>query len=79
MARETLDLISTPVKIVVAIYATAVIATVSFLAGSLTGTTTTATTAPGTVTETTTATTTVTTPVAPCDGPECPPWPSLDY
>ncbi|KGF17383.1 hypothetical protein HMPREF1650_04270 [Corynebacterium freneyi DNF00450] len=29
-------------------------------------------------TTTTTVTTTVTTPVAPCDGPECPPWPSLD-
>ena len=28
---------------------------------------------------TTTMTTTVTTPVAPCDGPACPPWPSLDY
>lgn len=28
---------------------------------------------------TTTVTTTVTTPVAPCDGPDCPPWPSLDY
>lgn len=28
---------------------------------------------------TTTVTTTVTTPVAPCDGPACPPWPSLDY
>ena len=30
-------------------------------------------------TTTTTVTTTVTTPVAPCDGPACPPWPSLDY
>ena len=28
---------------------------------------------------TTTVTTTVTTPVAPCDGPACPPWTSLDY
>ena len=28
---------------------------------------------------TSTVTTTVTTPVAPCDGPACPPWPSLDY
>ncbi|AYB70536.1 hypothetical protein HOU24_gp54 [Corynebacterium phage SamW] len=27
---------------------------------------------------TTTVTTTVTTPVAPCDDPSCPPWPSLD-
>lgn len=27
---------------------------------------------------TTTITTTVTTPVAPCDHPDCPPWPSLD-
>lgn len=38
-------------------------------------------TEPEVVTETVTATTTttVTTPVAPCDGPECPPWPSLDY
>ncbi|MBP2333068.1 hypothetical protein [Corynebacterium freneyi] len=32
-----------------------------------------------TPTTTTTATTTVTTPVAPCDHPGCPPWPSLDY
>lgn len=30
-------------------------------------------------TTTVTVTTTVTTPVAPCDHPDCPPWPSLDY
>lgn len=34
---------------------------------------------PETFTTTTTVTTTVTTPVAPCDHPDCPPWPSLDY
>lgn len=35
--------------------------------------------APAPTPTTTTVTTTVTTPVAPCDGPACPPWPSLDY
>ncbi|MGV3114108.1 hypothetical protein ACEE18_05755 [Corynebacterium freneyi] len=33
---------------------------------------------PAPVATTTTVTTTVTTPVAPCDHPDCPPWPSLD-
>ena len=35
--------------------------------------------APIPTTATTTVTTTVTTPVAPCDHPDCPPAPSLDY
>ncbi|MBP2333317.1 hypothetical protein [Corynebacterium freneyi] len=34
--------------------------------------------APAPAPSTTTITTTVTTPVAPCDHPDCPPWPSLD-
>lgn len=34
---------------------------------------------PAPATTTTTVTTTVTTPVAPCDGPACPPRPPSDY
>lgn len=34
--------------------------------------------APAPVTTTATVTVTTTTPVAPCDDPDCPPWPSLD-